>query len=362
MAPQTLEDDIAQNVAKPSGQPSASIAIPEAELPPPPNHPPPALPDAALPPPENCVICLDHITEKAIALPCRHEQFDFPCLGTWLQRQQVCPLCKGKVQAIRFDVGEKDTGGSKVFYLPPPEAPVSRRPAAAAVRQRRPRHHRGYATGGHTALLGRTNVEETRDNSLEFRREVYRHKLYSLHVGTNRVSRYRNLTPESFVKDERLTTRARMWIRRELQVFDFLSSSSPTTGSASADRRASNADFLLEYIIAILKSIDLKGSTGQAEELLKDFLGRDNAKLFLHELEAWLRSPYEYLKDWDRAVQYAIPSEVAESGNGPDFSRNSHNPCRHPNQSHPRRDRTSVPEWFSNGFVLRDDAVRARSR
>jgi hypothetical protein len=69
-------------------------------------------------------------------------------------------------------------------------------------------------------------------------------------------------------------------------------------------RRGNNAEFLLEYVIAILRTVDIKGSAGQAEELLRDFLGRDNARLFLHELQAWLRSPYTSLEDWDRHVQY----------------------------------------------------------
>ncbi|KAK5257792.1 hypothetical protein LTR40_009184, partial [Exophiala xenobiotica] len=112
----------------------------------------PSLQDANIPPPETCVICLEHISEKAIALPCRHEQFDFPCLGTWLQRQQVCPLCKRQVKAIRFNVGERDTGGSQVFYLPEAESSSSslerRRfstaAAAAPARHRRARHEGPY--------------------------------------------------------------------------------------------------------------------------------------------------------------------------------------------------------------------------
>jgi hypothetical protein len=69
-------------------------------------------------------------------------------------------------------------------------------------------------------------------------------------------------------------------------------------------RRASNAEFLLEYIMAILRTTDIKGSGGHAEELLKDFLGRENTRVFLHELQAWLRSTYQHLRDWDGAVQY----------------------------------------------------------
>lgn len=91
-------------------------------------------------------------------------------------------------------------------------------------------------------------------------------------------------------------------IRRELQVFEFLR----TDGSEAEEvtRRANNAEFLLEYVIAILKSVDVKGSGGQAEDMLQEFLGREHTRLFLHELRAWLRSPYTSLEDWDRHVQY----------------------------------------------------------
>ena len=75
-----------------------------------------------------------------------------------------------------------------------------------------------------------------------------------------------------------------------------------------------NAEFLLEYMIAILKTVDIKGSGGQAEEMLQEFLGRDNTRLFLHELRAWLRSPFEAIEDWDRSVQYGTePSGQKES-------------------------------------------------
>lgn len=97
-------------------------------------------------------------------------------------------------------------------------------------------------------------------------------------------------------------SRSRKWIRRELQVFEFLRNN--TTIPEGTVRKANNAEFLLEYIVAILKTVDMKGSGGQAEDLLQEFLGRENTRLFLHELQAWLRSPYASLTDWDRAVQY----------------------------------------------------------
>ena len=95
-----------------------------------------------------------------------------------------------------------------------------------------------------------------------------------------------------------------MFIRRELRVFEFLNADRNQCSDPAVARRARNAEFLLEYIVAILKTVDIKGSEGQAEEMLQEFLGRDNARLFLHELGSWLRSPYMSLENWDRAVQY----------------------------------------------------------
>lgn len=157
------------------------------------------------------------------------------------------------------------------------------------------------------------------------RRNVYRNQLYSLRVGSNRLSQYSEVTAGDFNRDEALVSRARKWIRRELQVFSFLNPETEAEESRGRDpvprpgtqrledRRANNAEFLLEYVIAILRTVDIRGSAGQAEELLRDFIGRDNARLFLHELLAWLRSPYVSLQDWDRHVQYPRPAQTAPS-------------------------------------------------
>lgn len=309
---------------------------------------------------DHCVICLDVITEKAIALPCRHEQFDFPCLGQWLQRQQVCPLCKGEVKAIRYDVNEKENGGSKTFYLPPPNEEATPRRNIQVLSARR-RFRRAKAQRDFSRSWEGQRPVEPQWTSLSFRKAVYRQALFSLHVGSNRISRYRAIKPTSFQQDEHLVSRARAFIRRELSVFDFLRADSSVTSasSSSAPRRANNADFLLEYIISILKSIDLKGSTGQAEELLTDFLGRDNARLFIHELQAWLRSPYEKLEDWDRNVQYAIPDNALEDDVSSLRQGQKHRSPQTPRHAPASAD--GVPRWFSDRFVLRDDE-RAVSR
>lgn len=72
--------------------------------------------------------------------------------------------------------------------------------------------------------------------------------------------------------------------------------------------------------------VDIQGPSGQAIEMLKEFLGREHAKLFLHELRQWLRSPYEKVEEWDGSVQYEVSGqrgagygEAARPGEGVGF-------------------------------------------
>ncbi|KAJ5306162.1 hypothetical protein N7508_005177 [Penicillium antarcticum] len=252
-----------------------------------------------------CVICLDKITEPCVAQPCHHANFDFLCLVSWLEQQPTCPLCKSELIAVKYELQAPQ--GPKLYKVPPRNA----KPPAEAAPRSRPGPRRG-PRGGHTFLQP---PRPQLDDPLERRRNVYRNQTYSMRVGTNRLSQYREMTPELFNRDEELASRARKWIRRELKVFSFLNPETEEEERAPQQvsrpghqrlesRRANNAEFLLEYVIAILRTVDLKGSAGQAEELLRDFIGRENARLFIHELQAWLRSPYTSLEDWDRHVQY----------------------------------------------------------
>ncbi|KAJ5624115.1 Zinc finger RING-type [Penicillium lagena] len=254
-----------------------------------------------------CVICLDSITEPGVAVPCNHANFDFLCLVSWLEQRPNCPLCKSELTAVQYDL--KSPQGPKVYKLPPRS--TNRPPSGSATQPRPP-----FRRGARPSRRVHPNLQPPRpDDPLLRRRNVYRNQLYSLRVGSNRLSQYRELTPDLFNRDEALVSRARKWIRRELRVFSFLNPETEEEeqrqGQVSRpgqqrleNRRANNAEFLLEYIVAILRTVDMKGSAGQAEELLRDFIGRDNARLFLHELQAWLRSPYISLEDWDRHVQY----------------------------------------------------------
>lgn len=142
------------------------------------------------------------------------------------------------------------------------------------------------------------------DPAIQRRREVYRRNLYSQHVGSNQFSGYCDVSPQDIAQSSDLQRKARTWIRRELRVFAFLHGG-PPRGSSHAPTSNSNMEFLLSYIVSILKMVDLKASNGHAENLLTEFLGRHHSRLFLHELNAWLRSPYTKVEDWDNEVQYA---------------------------------------------------------
>ncbi|KAF3059455.1 putative RING finger protein C16G5.03 [Daldinia childiae] len=250
-----------------------------------------------------CVICLDSITEICEARPCSHRNFDYLCLLSWLEQQKKCPLCKSNVDEVWYDFeNDSPDAKSRVYLVPPPKA-SSKQPLQSHAQIYHPRNafSRPNRRRYEEAPPRRVTVNE----AILRRQDVYRNQLYSLHVGSNQRSGYRDLTPQVFESDPEMISRARTWLRRELQVFEFLRT--PPTAQSSDDamtrRRANNAEFLLEYIIAILKTVDIQGSQGQAEEMLKDFLGRDNTKLLLHELKNFLRSPWS-LEAWDRKVQY----------------------------------------------------------
>jgi hypothetical protein len=246
--------------------------------------------------PETCAICLEAIKERAVATPCNHLSFDFICLVQWLQEHATCPLCKADVKEVQYDW--RTPRDYKTYTVG--QHHNTAKTAAGQPRQRvtTARRRRDIPWGPQTASSSSVSAE---DPSLTRRRQIYLDHTPSLHVGANRISQYQTFTPASFAASPPLQTRARIFLRRELRVFDFL------------DRRpaGANREFLIEYLIAVLKSNDPKGADGHAEELVKEFLGREDARLLLHELDAWLRSPYERLEAWDAHVQYASSQERA---------------------------------------------------
>ncbi|KLJ08115.1 hypothetical protein EMPG_16437 [Blastomyces silverae] len=173
---------------------------------------------------------------------------------------------------VKYETETGSTSAPKIYRLPPPSHTPATTTSLESTSGAHP-HPRRFPRPPRHRPRRDPPTTAAPDDPIIRRRHIYRHQLYSRRVGTNRLSQYRELTPQHFNQDAHLVSRARKWIRRELQVFAFLN---PTSDPDS----------------------------GQAEELLREFIGRDNARLFLHELQAWLRSPYNSLTDWDRAVQY----------------------------------------------------------
>ncbi|KAF3763032.1 hypothetical protein M406DRAFT_242599, partial [Cryphonectria parasitica EP155] len=219
-----------------------------------------------------CVICLSEITEPCVAVPCSHRNFDFICLATWLQADTRCPLCKADLVEVRLDPAQGEENRKKYKSAHPSE------------------------------------METRAQNALRFRRKVYSQRLYSLHVGSSLSTRFREWTRDDIVEGSEMLGRARAWIRRELQVFRHVLSGGEGEDIDTAEdgrkrRRQKNAAFVLEYVVAVLKTVDLQASNGHAGALLADFIGRENAVLFLHELHNFLRSPYS-VEEWDMHAQY----------------------------------------------------------
>jgi len=133
-------------------------------------------------------------------------------------------------------------------------------------------------------------------------RFVYSRLLYSYYIGSNHISRFRNFTPAQITESGELQSKARKWIRRELRVFGFLT-------QRFAHQAPVNLEWLIEFIVCILRTVDLSDISDQAHLILTESLGRENARLFLHDLSTWMRSPYRSLEEWDRFVEYGLEYE-----------------------------------------------------
>ncbi|KAL4798673.1 hypothetical protein BDV19DRAFT_11154 [Aspergillus venezuelensis] len=317
---------------------------------------------------ECCVICLGSLDEQCEAKPCKHRNFDYICLMTWLQEHPTCPLCKTEVCEVRYDLGNGE-GQGRIHSVLKPET-TNR---AEEVRSG------GSDLHSERAVRRHANVPEDEDDheeeAIQRRRFVYQHNLYSLRMGSNRRqpagSRYREQSPELFATEPEMVSKARTWLCRELRVFDFLHDHTQTseppeahhTASihARARQKPSRADFLHEYIIVILKTVDLQGSTGQAEAMIEEFLGRKNTRLSLHELRARLRSPCRSLSAWIDAVQYstsnALPRREVSQDTAADITTDTDTGHGQATQRSPYRTATSLVAAPRGGHLHHGDPI-----
>ena len=151
---------------------------------------------------------------------------------------------------------------------------------------------------------------------LNTRMDIYRSGRYALHIGSSAHNSYRVLSVDDFSTDEHLARRASAFIRRELLVIDRLDSQerqrSPDLGLVRhlLEQRLGREYFgsqRVDYIMRVLKTADMQGANGAAEEMLRPVVGGVTAQ-FLHELRAFLRSPFDRVEEWDEVVRYGPPT------------------------------------------------------
>ncbi|KAK6357279.1 hypothetical protein TWF718_001598 [Orbilia javanica] len=246
---------------------------------------------------ESCCICLATVTSasRAVATPCLHACFDFSCLVTWLEgAKSTCPVCKQEVEGVKYNFDAKGTGFQK-YRIKSSGPSNSSKPLEPRSSHRRVELRRliQASSSSSSSTLGDLADDIPR------RRFVYKHRLRSLHIGSNPSSRFKTYTPATVRSSPALISKAKSFIRRELEVFDW------TEG---------NREWLVEYIVGILKTVRLKDASGRAEDLVEEFLGREFAGVFLHELDAFLRSPFGRIREWDRWAKYEmeIPKGLGE--------------------------------------------------
>lgn len=199
----------------------------------------------------------------------------------------------------------------------------------APIRRRRPRP------------FSRNGVRDfSEDGAIRRRRQIYNRSLYAKHIGANIHSRFKDISPQSFQKNKELLQRVTSFVRRELLVFTFLDDE--------------NRDFLLQYFIAIAKSLDLQSE--RAINMLGEILGRDRAEHFVHEVTTFARSPFTDITRFDAFVQYS-------EENGTKAKINEDHQEKHGSVSPSKRSGKARDDWplTSSDGVWTADAVASSS-
>ncbi|KPI40278.1 uncharacterized protein AB675_7786 [Cyphellophora attinorum] len=153
----------------------------------------------------------------------------------------------------------------------------------------------------------RTNARATTTSQ-----QHHAHQLKATHHHKRSI-RPTQISPSSFhpsnPSSAPLLRLAKIWIRRELSLFSFLNPTAPATShhhhtAHSRRPRPTTAPFLTNFVLAILTQLDLSGAgdSFQAVDLLAEYLGGSDARLFVYELKAFLNSGCGTLREWDEEV------------------------------------------------------------
>ncbi|KAI0690369.1 hypothetical protein BC835DRAFT_1281137, partial [Cytidiella melzeri] len=247
---------------------------------------------------EHCSICLQPLSDRTMIPACSHE-FCFECLLVWTEQSRKCPLCSGQMgEYLIHDIRSKYDFSK--HYLNPlrtsprPDPPIVRN---AGTQRRRQRREVMWGMSERRERERERMAADELDRAIEKRRWIYRHGLYAKHVASNPYTRYKPFpTPAQFASNPDLISRATIFVRRELRVWDSL-----------------DVEFLTTFTVSLMKSIEIRSES--AIKLLAEFLDMDtnertNAEHFSHELYCYLRSPYRDLARYDAVVQYDTPEHV----------------------------------------------------
>ncbi|BFZ59306.1 hypothetical protein YB2330_000312 [Saitoella coloradoensis] len=289
--------------------------------------------------PDDCTICLQpiNLTTQALVSHCYHT-FDLTCLQQWLQISRRCPLCNGNVSYILHAITEE---GSYEKIVLPSLADEKGQPglgleARAWIRDRfaqgrnRMRSRRGMERRVNEQVMSTSPLSPS---AIARRRFVYTNHLRSAHIASNAHTRFRpdaDITTEKFRGSNEMQNRARVFLRREVLAFGFWRTRTSAGAGAGAGAEDGEGDaryreFLVEYIISVLKNVGIL--TPAARRLIGEFLdagsedtesvdANTNTSILLHELRTWLRSPFQGLEGWDRSplIQYDLPLPPLEGG------------------------------------------------
>ena len=132
-----------------------------------------------------------------------------------------------------------------------------------------------------------------KDGALTRRKQVYLKGWKAKPPPVSSLSKFKDTKPKNFSQDPHQLSKLVPWITRELQ----------------AILGIQDVELILEYIVALLKTIDLK--TNQGKECLQEYLGI-HTELFIHELFCFAKS-FLNMEAYDQVVEYDQTDPVGEN-------------------------------------------------
>ncbi|KAJ8061500.1 hypothetical protein OCU04_009315 [Sclerotinia nivalis] len=237
---------------------------------------------------EDCKICDQSVSWKAKLQPCGHEIFHYCCIEKWLETgSRTCPLCRGEITSVRHNFSE-DGKHSKYKNLLELEF-----------------HGLLLAQEVHAVL----RIPQQR---MRRRLDVHLTKSFSLPI----ISfGQRKVTPQDIANSSDMEARVRLFAEHEIQVF-YLKCVCPgcqvsplPAHIVSVNRLEEFRSFVLDRVVDLLKRYDLRDKAVEIEQATEEYLN-EHARLFLHELRAWIESPFETLDQWHRNAKYPDESSL----------------------------------------------------